>query len=901
MSTLRNIKNYVSAVRQNKGILATDQVQIVATSTVPTDANLANGRLYYLTGTGLRMYVEGTWYTIPTSTTGGSAGSWETLYTSDKTLTIDGDTLTFTLTHATGDGLTLAAGAGAAGAVLQFANSGSGDDVRGTSDAWTISKAGLVTCVGLTTTSDFTSTGAAIDWDLIDNNASALSIDASGKAGLIAIVTTNDSEGVTMSGTLAVDGAVTASVGLTCTAGGLTVSDGSTALTDNANDANTLTVTNDTQTTWGNATDAGVVHFTAAKLTTGCLLQLSLDESELNGGSFIRCWQQDGGASKFTVGENGATTIGGSAAGTAALTITAGDFVVDDSDASKFESEDGTGTLLTLDNKAGVIADNTAVLLIDAGGAVASGGNLLRIAATGSPNAGAIGIEFVGAAKAMTAMYIDADPTASDVVTINGGGALTNDNGVLVVSSDGALAAGGNTFRVETAGTPASGAIYAEYDFAGITDTNENVGVLIDAGGKKVQALSVDADPIAGSVALIHTDGATADNKAVLELTSAGTPAAAGSNVLRVAFTGTATNKPTLVEIIGASKDCKALDIDADPTAADVIYAHTDAVIADNKAVLSLHTAGAMAAGSSVLRLAQAGTPAAATSYTLEIDNTGSTTTNNAVCVRIDNHTSTGAVIQATSAGAAAPLLDLYSTNTGATGVVLKTTHTSTGSAADNDVVCSFQMWGLDDGDQAEEFGRIETVILDATGATSASAIKFYIDVAGTAEVAATMKTNTMVVGAGSDHGYVTSNGAYNLVLSTNEGTDSGTITIADAANGDITIAPNGTGQTILTAASFTNTAVASAHTMTIAEIGFVTCTSASGAYSITLPAVATSAGAWYIFKKTDANANAITLDGNAAETIDGAATVADIDAQYDEIGCYCDGTAWHIFTRWIH
>jgi hypothetical protein len=40
----------------------------------------------------------------------------------------------------------------------------------------------------------------------------------------------------------------------------------------------------------------------------------------------------------------------------------------------------------------------------------------------------------------------------------------------------------------------------------------------------------------------------------------------------------------------------------------------------------------------------------------------------------------------------------------------------------------------------------------------------------------------------------VTTGGAADLILSTNSGTNSGTITITDAANGDITFAPNGTG-----------------------------------------------------------------------------------------------------------
>ena len=54
--------------------------------------------------------------------------------------------------------------------------------------------------------------------------------------------------------------------------------------------------------------------------------------------------------------------------------------------------------------------------------------------------------------------------------------------------------------------------------------------------------------------------------------------------------------------------------------------------------------------------------------------------------------------------------------------------------------------------------------------------------------------TGETVVGTGAANATITSNGAHDLILDTNSGTNSGTITITDAANGDITIAPNGTG-----------------------------------------------------------------------------------------------------------
>jgi len=56
---------------------------------------------------------------------------------------------------------------------------------------------------------DITSYSVAQDWDLIDNNASALSFDTTGKAGVLELVTTNSAEGVKMSGFASVTGNVT--------------------------------------------------------------------------------------------------------------------------------------------------------------------------------------------------------------------------------------------------------------------------------------------------------------------------------------------------------------------------------------------------------------------------------------------------------------------------------------------------------------------------------------------------------------------------------------------------------------------------------------------------------------------------------------------------------------------
>jgi hypothetical protein len=54
--------------------------------------------------------------------------------------------------------------------------------------------------------------------------------------------------------------------------------------------------------------------------------------------------------------------------------------------------------------------------------------------------------------------------------------------------------------------------------------------------------------------------------------------------------------------------------------------------------------------------------------------------------------------------------------------------------------------------------------------------------------------TGEIVVGAGDTAGDITSNGAYDLIIDTNEGTNAGNLTLTNGANGAITLTPNGTG-----------------------------------------------------------------------------------------------------------
>ena len=66
------------------------------------------------------------------------------------------------------------------------------------------------------------------------------------------------------------------------------------------------------------------------------------------------------------------------------------------------------------------------------------------------------------------------------------------------------------------------------------------------------------------------------------------------------------------------------------------------------------------------------------------------------------------------------------------------------------------------------------------------------------------------------------------------------------------------------------------------------------GAVTVNLPAVASNSGRVLNVKKVDSSGNAVTLDGNASETIDGATTLA-ISTQYQSYTVHCDGSAWWI------
>ena len=122
-----------------------------------------------------------------------------------------------------------------------------------------------------------------------------------------------------------------------------------------------------------------------------------------------------------------------------------------------------------------------------------------------------------------------------------------------------------------------------------------------------------------------------------------------------------------------------------------------------------------------------------------------------------------------------------------------------TGQGSTNDVTikndADADVIEIPTGTQNVTFAGGVTVAGDITltgDVTTASNANVDINPNGTGDVV--LKTDLVSVGGGSEVGHVSSNGAYDMKISTNSGTNSGTIVITDAANGAITFAPNGTG-----------------------------------------------------------------------------------------------------------
>lgn len=503
--------------------------------------NSANDFILYRHGSALKLWDGSSTTTLAAGGGAGATPTWETLFAADATFTLNSGTWTLAGNHADAvDVLTLTNIAGGSGDVIQITNSGTGNDIQGTSNTWKVTKAGVATFAGTSisgTTAAMVSTGAA-DWTIKDADAAALTILPSGGPNMLNFDTSDAAEVLSTDATI------------------FKVSDGKTNLISSSNTAPTVLIENDTVTTFGNGTteDEGVVVISSDTLTTGDLVRLQLDESALNGGAFIKCLQTDAGAAKFTVAENGVTTIAGTA-GSNSFTLTAGDVAM----------SDGSITVADADNAATLSVTNdtatTASVFVLAGSGAFTGSTTTSFL-TLTPSGLTSGTAFYLPVAALTtgkAIHVVANAVTSGIVAHIASSAASTQ-----------LTGAGRLLKVDHTGNATGTGILSEFNSAAADETTIvkitasaalALGVALDISAAALTTGKVidmsDLDAITTGKA-IHVDatGTTQTDGILVHIDSASTNLTATGRLLLVDHTGNAGDTAAVIaEVASAATD----------------------------------------------------------------------------------------------------------------------------------------------------------------------------------------------------------------------------------------------------------------------------------------------------------------------------------------------------------
>lgn len=802
MSSLRNIKKYVQAVRQNKGILLTDQVQL-PTESLPVDGNLVVGRMY-CDGSTIYGYNGSSWVDMMTTSTINIA-AWETLYAADTQLNMAGSTLTFAGTHASND--TLAITADGTGDCLILTQGSTGYDISANTDSWTIKTSSGVAVVELGSTATINASGGAL---------------TIGKTGTA----------TTLSGTLTVDeastltGAVTATASVTITgsadteclivtAGDVTITAGLLSLDDDDTTTGNLVIPSSTATT-GNP-----ISVTADDLTDGAALYVdSAGEANFtNDGGYLNLTLS--GTSVFKVQRYGATTITGHD-GTAILVIDAGDITVTQGSINITADDDNEATLSLVNDTA-----TTADVVSFTGSGAFTGDSWMLVSPSGLTTGRAVEITCAALTQG-EALYVTTSAITSGnaVYITNAGEAMTsgelvtvlNDqlgtnatasgnvvsftssieetgasrtvayDNVLVSRTDIANTAAathtctGSALRVlhtstQTQATMADTVIGLEVELSGATALGHAAQITnVGATGSALNIVSANtgaADVLVTSSG-IHTNGYGAVN-----ITTSGDLATGGANLI-LTVSGSSCDAAARAFEISAAKDVHAMYVDTAAATNDAIYISHTGNLAAGKAVLHVTDAGIPAADNVYVgHFAFAGT-ATAESVVLFADGGGKDVTGLYVdcdCVDTAANVSAQATLFSDAAGNLPVLMQFYHSDAG---------------AADGEIQARINFYGSNSTPAKNLYAKIEVASDDVTAATEDGSVTIFADLNSVITASAVFTGNQVALGAAA--ATLTTNGAWDLTLSTNKGTDSGTIVITDAANENITITPNGTG-----------------------------------------------------------------------------------------------------------
>ena len=429
-------------------------------------------------------------------------------------------------------------------------------------------------------------------------------------------------------------------------------------------------------------------------------------------------------------------------------------------------------------------------------------------------------MEINGTGKDLRGMWFDVDTTTLDCIAINCGGNLASGKSVMTMGADGTPVAGSRMLTISAAKN-----IYGLYVDVDPT-TNDanyfNTGSNL-AAAKAIIRLAVDAGIPDTTAALLRADAAKSMYGIYSDVDAAVNPAnyfncgadlAAGTAVIYATVDIAQTLGGCLFKA-DAAQNLYGFYSDVDATGFNCNYFTTGA---------------ATGAGFAIVKIApNAGTPDAL-GCGLIVDMTAATLINNPNAVYIKSAgTGSQVYIESTYAGASGAAITLYHNR----------------SAAVSDYPFSIVGTGKDDAGNAHTWCSIKTIVTTAAHLTEASTMQFYVmDGGGNLDLMLALSANKLLVGK-DGNAYVSSFGAYDLILETNDGTNSSTITITDGVNGNITLSPNGTGSSILTNAAVrynTRACNTTPDTPTSSD-GVVNYTTGAGGFVVTIPEAANNLG----------------------------------------------------------
>lgn len=556
-----------------------------------------------------------------TTILGGSGGtgptpSFNQIFAASQTMSVQGTQFTIQDTTGTTNNVLNLVASSTSGALLNFAQSGSGVDVSGTSASWTVSKAGAATFLSVTSAT-YTGSGAVT---LSANGSSAITIGSGSNTVTIAVATTFSSSITGVNG----------------------------IFTSTSNSVAPVIVTDNTMTTMGHAAASlGGIVMRSTSVTTGTLIKAQSAEATLTTGFYFEAWDTTASATVFSVAKTGAVNILGSD-GNTVLTIQNGDIVCSGASSLTMSDNDNGGTFSITNNTA-----TTANTFLFTGSGVFTGSttsSFFNLTQSGLTTGTAMTITTAALTTGIALGITATAQTTGGLLTITGGGANITAGGALIVGTMGAAIAGNGltvtttgaytgtgllllTANSQTTGTVAAIAANGTTTGHGLTITS--TGVITTTG----DMLAVTANSATTSTGVVRISGSGLTSGTLVSITGGGVnQTSAGTTVLitsgastdgvtlQVTSTGAYTGTVGILAVTGSNTTGNGIVTTQAALTTGSGFLMAVNALTTGKAISVTHTTSVIASGGTLLSLSSTSVDTASTSGALvNLSSTAST------------------------------------------------------------------------------------------------------------------------------------------------------------------------------------------------------------------------------------------------------------------------------------